>query len=361
VIVAVFLNIKAPKTPLIAGLKALDWAGSLTIVGGTVMLLLGLNFGGVQFAWKSTTVICLIVFGFVSYALFLIIEYRVAASPIIPFGVFNKKATAAPLLACFFHGAVLVISSYYLPLYFQAVLGTNPLLSGVYIIAYAAPMGLAAAVSGGVIAATGKYLFFIRGGFVLITIASGLFVAFPHGHGWARIFTFQILLGLGIGPNFQALLVALQGNVHASNEATAVSTFGFARNLATSIGVVTGGVVFQNVIHKKYDTLAASLGSSLAGRICNGDAESTIFTINKLAPALRTIARNAFYDSLRDVWILMTALAFAGLVFAMLIKEKTLSTEHLVVETGLEREKERAELNQQNRGRGKVEESGKAA
>lgn len=356
-IVAVFLDVKTPKTPLIAGLKALDWFGCLTIVGGTVMLLLGLNFGGVQFAWSSTTVICLIVFGIVSYALFFIIEYRFAASPIVPFGVFNKRSTAAPLLACFFHGAVLAISSYYLPLYFQAVLGATPLLSGVYIIAYAAPMGLAAAVSGGVIAGTGKYLFFIRGGFVLITLASGLFIAFPHGHGWSKIFTFQILLGLGIGPNFQALMVALQANVHASDEATAVSTFGFARNLATSIGVVAGGVVFQNVIHKKYDVLTAALGPALAARICNGDAESTIFTVDNLAPALRTIARNAFYDSLRDVWILMTALAAAGLVFAMLIKEETLSTEHTAVETGLERERERAELNQQNKMRGKVEES----
>lgn len=325
------------------------------------MLLLGLNFGGVQFAWTSTTVICLIVFGVVSYALFLIIEYRFAESPIIPFGVFNTRATAAPLLACLFHGFVLVISSYFLPLYFQSVLGANPLLSGVYIIALAAPMGMAAAVSGGVIAATGKYLFFIRGGFVLITVASGLFIAFPHGHEWARIFTFQVLLGLGIGPHFQALLVALQTNVHASDEATAVATFGFARNLATSIGVVTGGVVFQNVIHKKYDILASSLGTSLAGQICNGDAESTIYTINRLPLAQKTLARDAFYDSIRDVWILMTAFAAAGLLFAVLIKEKDLSKEHEVVQTGLEREKKRAELNQQNRTHNKLEEKGNAA
>ncbi len=41
-----YLSLKTPRTPLLAGLKALDWFGCLTIVGGTVMLLLGLNFGG---------------------------------------------------------------------------------------------------------------------------------------------------------------------------------------------------------------------------------------------------------------------------------------------------------------------------
>jgi hypothetical protein len=361
VIVAVFLKIQTPKTPLVAGLKALDWFGSLTIVGGTVMLLLGLNFGGVQFAWTSTTVICLIVFGIVSYALFLIIEYRIAECPIIPFGIFNTRATAAPLLACFFHGSVLVVSSYFLPLYFQSVLGATPLLSGVYIIAYAAPMGMMAAVSGGVISGTGKYLFFIRGGFVLITVASGLFIAFPHGHEWARIFTFQIILGLGIGPNFQALLVALQTNVQPSDEATAVATFGFARNVTTSIGVVTGGVVFQNLIHKKIDILASSLAPSLAAQICNGNAEFTIFTINKLPVALKTLARDAFYDSLRGIWILMTTFAAAGLLFAVLVKETDLSSDHDVVQTGLETEKKRAEMNQQNRTRNKPGENGNAA
>jgi len=359
--IAVFLKIQTPKTPLVAGLKALDWFGSLTIVGGTVMLLLGLNFGGVQFAWSSATVICLIVFGVVSFTLFLIIEYRVAECPIIPFGIFNTRATATPLLACLFHGFVLAICTYFLPLYFQSVLGATPLLSGVYIIPLAAPMGLAAAVSGGVISATGKYLFFIRGGFVLITLASGLFIILPHGHEWARIIIFQILLGVGIGPNFQALLVALQNNVHANDEATAVATFGFSRNLATSIGVVTGGVVFQNVIHKKYDTLAPSLGPSLADQICNGDAESTIFTINALPLAQKTLARGAFYDSVRDVWILMTAFAAVGLLFAALIKEKDLSKEHEVVQTGLETEKKRAELNQQNRINNKLEQNGNAA
>ncbi|RMZ81283.1 hypothetical protein DV737_g2537, partial [Chaetothyriales sp. CBS 132003] len=325
------------------------------------MLLLGLNFGGVQFAWTSATVICLLVFGVASYALFLVIEYRVAESPIIPFRIFNTRATATPILGCLFHGFVLVISFYFLPLYFQSVIGASPLLSGVYLLPLAAPMGTMAAVAGGVIAGTGKYLFFIRGGFILIAVASGLFIVLPHGREWARIFIFQTLLGLGIGPNFVALLVALQNNVHASDEATAVATFGFVRNLATSIGVVTGGVVFQNVIHKKYDTLAWSLGPSLAGQISNGDAESTIFTINTLPSAQKTVARDAFYDSIRDVWILMTAFAVLGLLLAALIKEKDLSKEHEVVQTGLETEKKRVQLNQQNRTHNNVKENGSGA
>ena len=63
IILVIFLDIETPRTPIIAGLRAIDWMGSVAIVGGTVMFLLGLEFGGISFPWSSATTICLIVFG----------------------------------------------------------------------------------------------------------------------------------------------------------------------------------------------------------------------------------------------------------------------------------------------------------
>ena len=62
-IILLFLDIKTPKTPLLEGLRAIDWLGAITIVGGTVMLLFGLELGGVSKPWKSAAVLCLIIFG----------------------------------------------------------------------------------------------------------------------------------------------------------------------------------------------------------------------------------------------------------------------------------------------------------
>jgi MFS family permease len=38
-----FLHLDNPRTPVWDGLKAIDWLGSLSIVGSTLMLLLGLE------------------------------------------------------------------------------------------------------------------------------------------------------------------------------------------------------------------------------------------------------------------------------------------------------------------------------
>lgn len=48
-----------------------------------------------------------------------------------------------------------------------------------------------------------------------------------------------------MGPNFQAPLIAIQTTVKPSDIATATGTFGFIRQLSTSISVVLGGVIFQ--------------------------------------------------------------------------------------------------------------------
>jgi hypothetical protein len=84
ILLCIFLHLDSPKTPVWAGLKAVDWLGSLTIVGGTLMLLLGLEFGGVTFPWDSATVTCLIVFGVFVSCLFILNEWKFARYPIMP-------------------------------------------------------------------------------------------------------------------------------------------------------------------------------------------------------------------------------------------------------------------------------------
>ena len=49
----VFLKIDTPKTPFVAGMKAIDWVGVVTIVGGVVAFLFGMESGGATHPWGS--------------------------------------------------------------------------------------------------------------------------------------------------------------------------------------------------------------------------------------------------------------------------------------------------------------------
>jgi hypothetical protein len=128
------------------------------MVGGTIMLLLGLEFGGIAHPWDSAIVLCLIIFGAVVIGLFFLVEWRIAPYPLMPLELFSKRSNLAALGVCFFHSFVFISGNYFLPLYFQAVLGATPILSGVYLLPQALALSFMSMITGITIKKTGKYL-----------------------------------------------------------------------------------------------------------------------------------------------------------------------------------------------------------
>jgi hypothetical protein len=324
------------------GLKAVDWAGSLTIVGGTLMLLLGLEFGGVTYPWGSAKVICLIVFGIVVAGLFVLNEWKFARYPVMPLRIFKHPSNVAALGVCFCQSFVFIAGSYYMPLYFQAVLGATPLLSGVYLLPFALSLSFTSAASGIFIKKTGKYLPAIWFGVVVMTLGFGLLLDLDATANWPKIILFQIVAGIGVGPNFQSPLIALQTMVEPRDIATATATFGFVRSLSTSISVVIGSVVFQNEMQKRQPSLVAALGQETADLLSGGAAGASVGIVKSLPPAQQVIARQAFFESLRSMWIMYVAFAGLAILVSLMVGNQKLSKDHTILKTGLAEEQKAA-------------------
>ncbi|KAG9381659.1 Multidrug resistance protein fnx1 [Pyrenophora tritici-repentis] len=339
IILFFFLDVKTPKTPLREGLKAVDWLGSFTMTGGVIMLLLGLEFGGITHPWDSATVLCLIIFGAVVIGIFFLIEWRIAPYPLMPLSLFSERSNLAALATCFFHAFVFISGNYFLPLYFQGVLGATPILSGVYLLPSAVALSIMSAATGVIIKKTGQYLPLIWFGMFMMTLGFGLYINFNVNTSWAKIIIFQIITGIGVGQNFQSPLIALQSNIPKRDIATATATFGFVRNLGSAISVVVGGVIFNNEIRTKQPELAAALGTQTAQMFSGGSAGVNVRVIQSLPEAQRAVARKAFADSLSKMWILYVAFAAAGLCVSLLVSRNMLDKQHEETKTGLEVEK----------------------
>lgn len=341
-IILLFLDIETPKTPLLAGLKAIDWLGSLTIVGGTIMFLLGLEYGGVSYPWASATVLCLIIFGLVVIGLFFVNEWKLAKYPIMPLRIFKYRSNIASLVVCFIHGMVFIAGAFFLPLYFQAVFGATPILSGVYLFPFVLSLSVGSAVVGIFIKKTGQYLPAVWFGMAVMTLGFGLFIDLPSGrHSWVRIIIFQIIAGLGCGPNFQAPLIALQSKVHPKDIAAATATFGFTRNLSTAMAVVIGGVIFQNGMNTRQASLSVTVGERVAVELGGGGAGASTEIVKDLPSAQKDAATKAYTDSLKMMWVFFTCISAFGLAVSSLIAKQKLSKQHELQKTGLA-EQERA-------------------
>jgi MFS family permease len=339
-----FLKIETPRTPFIAGVKAIDWLGVVTIVGGVVMFLLGLEAGGVTHPWNSPYTLCLIIFGVVTIVLFFLIQWKVSKYPLMPLRLFTQSTNMAALGVCFCHGFVFIGGTYYLPLYFQTVLAASPILSGVYLFPLVITLSIGSAAVGIFIKKVGRYQEPIWFGMFFMTLGFGLFINIPNHAEWSKIIIYEVIAGIGVGPNFQSPLIALQNHVARHDIAVATGTFGFVRQLATSMSVVLGGVVFQNILSKKGPELERQLGPQVAARLSGTNLESSTNFIKKLPPAQKLIANQAITSSLRTMFIFYTTIAAFGLFLSLFIKKKALSNVHEKSKTGLaEQERVRVE------------------
>ncbi|KFH48626.1 putative HC-toxin efflux carrier-like protein [Hapsidospora chrysogenum ATCC 11550] len=82
-------------------IKNFDYVGTTLYTGGLMIVMMGLNWGGTVYAWKSAYVIGTIVAGFVGLVLFVLWEsFAKLKEPLVPMGLFkNHGWNAATILS----------------------------------------------------------------------------------------------------------------------------------------------------------------------------------------------------------------------------------------------------------------------
>ncbi|KAI4724535.1 MFS general substrate transporter [Aureobasidium sp. EXF-10728] len=276
------LNIK--KAPAKETLASLDYVGCISIAGGAILFLLGLESGAShQHSWTSAYTLGMLIGGIFLLAAFMVWEWKFAKVPLIPIQVFASRTSRAALAVACCHSFVFIGFDFYLALYFQAVLGRSPIISGVLLFALILPLSVCTFLTGIVIRKTGRVRPVIWFGSFFMTLGTGLFIDFGPKMVLWKLILFQIIAGVGVGPLFQAPMIALQSVVKQRDVAAANSAFTFLRSLVTSLSVVIGGVVLQR-----------GLGSSSLtgnGHVSTGGGENA----------------ERYADALSNMWIFYTA------------------------------------------------------
>ncbi|KAI1392652.1 major facilitator superfamily domain-containing protein [Hypoxylon trugodes] len=343
VLLLLFLDVHNPRTKLRDGVKAIDWYGIISILAVTLLLLLGLDFGGAIFPWNSPKVICLIVFGAFMIGFFLFSEKRLAKYPLIPLGMFKNRSTNAAFLVGFAHSMVSIGVEYYLPLYFQSVKQASPLRSGILILPMIVTEAVVDIFTGILIHRTGRYREIAWLGAALMTLGTGLYINFRTETSIAMIAGFEIVGGIGIALLFQVPMLAIQNSVSQADTASATASLGFIRNLATSLSIVLGGVVFQNSMAARQSSLAAAgLSGPVLNALSGDQAAANVEIVGSIQDAAqRQVIQDAFAGSLRNMFIMYTCIAGVTIVPSLFIKHRHMSTEHTETKTGIQQLTER--------------------
>ncbi|OOG00389.1 hypothetical protein ASPCADRAFT_148 [Aspergillus carbonarius ITEM 5010] len=318
----------SPLTPFRTGLLSLDWIGLGLIVGATLMLLFGLELGGSLYPWSSATIICLLIFGVLTAGIFLVYEHRFARIPIIPTTLFSNRYNLIILLINFCHSTVFLGACFYLPVYFQNILLASSLLSGVYLLPLVLALAVSSGLAGFVMRTTGRSREAIILGMFLTTLGYGLFIDLPATKSWPRIILFQIVAGLGIGPNFQATLIALQANTTPAEMNRGTGTFSFVRQLAAAVSVVVGSVLYARAADGQRGAMAVVLGETVAQEIVEASTAAAAIVETLPVGEDRMVVFHALTAALRWVWVLYTAVAGVGFLISLCLKDVRLGDAH---------------------------------
>ena len=326
---------------LLQKMKRIDYGGNTIIIGSTVSVLYALTYGGTRFGWSDGRIVAPLVIGLLGLVGFVGYENTsLVIDPVTPPRLFNNITSAVVLVATFLNSALLYWVMFFLPVYFQAVLGSSPRRSGVQIlpiITIAVPAAIAAVV---MLAKWGKYKPLHLFGFAVCTIGLGLFTLLDENSSMAEWVIYQMITGGGSGFVLNTLLPACQAPLLESDQAAATAIWSFVRSFGNIWGVAIPAAIFNNrfeiLAHKIDDPNLQQLLS--AGRAYEYASASFLRSIPE---PVRSQVVGVYNESLKLVWQISIVFSGVAFLFVLLEKQIKLRTE-LDTEYGLEeRKKER--------------------
>lgn len=187
----------------------MDPVGAMFTMGGIVCFILALQYGGTTHAWNSSVVIGLLV-GFVVIMTALVFwENHQDEYAMLPPRLLKQRPIWSAGVFQFFFAGPYFLLLYYLPIYFQSLLGATPIKSGVDNLPLVIAVGLFVFVGGIAVVVTGWASPFMAIGAALACVASGLFYTMDVNTPSGRWIGFQVLGGAALAfPYLNGLNVA---------------------------------------------------------------------------------------------------------------------------------------------------------
>ncbi|KAF2464048.1 MFS general substrate transporter [Lindgomyces ingoldianus] len=322
IMITFFLQLNYKTSSLLSKLRRVDWIGMVLFLGSTTGFLIPITWGGVQYPWDSWRTLVPLLVSAAGLVAFVIHQEYFAPEPLIRTSVFKNTTAAVTYLETVIHGIILWSVLYYLPLYYEAVKGFSPILSGIALFPQTFTVAPAAMVVGATIASTGKYRWAIWSGWFFTTFGMGLLVLLKTDTTTVQWIFLNLVGGLGTGILFPAMAITVQAAAVSADQAYASNIFSFLRAFGQTLGVAIGGVIFQNQMKKKL--LTFPLLADKAAEYSK-DAAGLVQIIKSLPEGdMKHQLRVSYTDALKYIWIVMTVLAAVALAASLFTKAYSL-------------------------------------
>ena len=126
--------------------RKLDLVGFILFAPAPIQLLLALHYG--EDGWDSSTVIGLFCGAAATFGVWFAWNWHRGDDALIPFSLVSRRPVWTSAITQMCLATSVLLSSYFLPIFFQAVQGRGPLISGLQMLPQIVPQILFAMVGG---------------------------------------------------------------------------------------------------------------------------------------------------------------------------------------------------------------------
>jgi len=310
-----------------------DWPGALALVTFVVPLLVIAEQGRL-WGWTSGRALLCYAIGATGFVLFVLAERAYRDEALLPLRLFRNRSFTVATLGSVVVGAGMFGGLLLLPQYLQIVQGSSATVAGLQMIPLVLGIMVGAMSSGITISKTGRYKVFPLLGTALMTVAlvSLSFIVGAETSIWALV-PLMVMLGVGLGFNFQPAVLAVQNAVSPREMGVATSSVTFFRQMGATIGTAAFlSVLFSRLPAEIEDAVAESaagdprvaeaLGS---GRLAGGADLSDTSFIQDLPDYLALPFKTGFSESIDLVFLIAAGAAALGFVVFLFLPQLKLS------------------------------------
>ncbi|KAL1602687.1 hypothetical protein SLS60_006107 [Paraconiothyrium brasiliense] len=288
----------------------LDLIGNLILTATVVMLLLVLQWGGIEYRWGSSRIIGLLVASGVGFVMFVLWQHKKGAEALTPLSIMANRGVAASIGVMFFLSGAFLVHSYYLPYWFQAVRGRTPVQSGVDLTPYVATSFVFSMIAGIGVNKLGYFTPPTIIGCAIGCVGCGLLTTLHVDTSTAMWAGYQVLTSAGMGMAMQQPIIAVQAILKPDVVSIGSAIVLFAQGLSGAIFVSVANNVLRNELAQNLVKLKIPNVSEI---LAAGATD-----VRELVPeAFRLPLTEAYNDALSKVFIMAIPFCGIALLFAL--------------------------------------------
>ncbi|EGV61180.1 MFS general substrate transporter [Yamadazyma tenuis ATCC 10573] len=313
-----------------------DYIGMFFSTAGLTLILVPLNGGGSTYSWNSVLVIVMFVVGGLCSVAFIVVEWKIPKLPMIPLNLFQSTSLNLIFSSNFFYGLIYFSFQYYLPYYFQIVLGKTEMQSAVLQVGMVLIQALMSTIAGQIISRSGHYKYVICGGYGSWLLGLGLLMLFDINTPDGEIVGILLVIGCGVGWTFQPSVVAAQAQSRKADRAVVISTRNVVRCLGGAIGTAVASLIVTNTVMAEinkafsnpdnYDNISVGYLTYLKEHIYNK------ISVQGLTDGQVTVVKKMYMKAIRNYFYMTIPLMGFCFISAFFVKDRGLRCIDEVIE-----------------------------